>query len=488
MRVELRLGTVGVEQVAGQLRVDVDAGERHAVLGEDHRRLLEAVADLLHRGVLEQRAQRGRYRGPAGSGDSGLVVEQTALRRRRRRGIGGAVRVRERHVARLAGLRRQAEADERGAHRRVAVGDDVERELPGGAALGDERVDAGGLDDGVVALDRFRRRRVLRDERAKRQIGEQLERIGADRAGVAAGVWIEGHRAVGVDRHQRLALARILGMGEQRFAVALLRDLAGPREQPLERAVRRDQIARALLADAGHALDVVGRVAHQRQHVDHLFGRHAELLLHAVGVEPRARLARVVDLDRAADQLEEVLVAGDERDLEAARRGLAGERAHDVVGFVAVRRQDRHAERAAGLVHERHLIDQVGRHRAARRLVVGGEVAAEGRAGQIERRGDELRLVVGDELRQHRDEAVDRVRDLPGGVRHRRQRVVRAVHLVAAVDQEEAGGGHVGRYIIHPHDGWGGTPRRRASFRGGPGAGRARAGGLGMRHRRPLRP
>jgi hypothetical protein len=31
--------------------------------------------------------------------------------------------------------------------------------------------------------------------------------------------------------------------------------------------------------------------------------------------------------------------------------------------------------------------------------------------------------------------------------------VVRAVHLVAAVDQEEAGNGHGGRYIIHPHDG-----------------------------------
>ena len=63
-RVQLRLGAVGVEQVAGELGVDVDAGQRHAVLGEDDRRLLEAVADLLHRGVLEQRAQRGRHAWP----------------------------------------------------------------------------------------------------------------------------------------------------------------------------------------------------------------------------------------------------------------------------------------------------------------------------------------------------------------------------------------------------------------------------------------
>ena len=72
-RIQLRLGAVGVEQVAGQLGVDVDPGQRHAVLGEDDGRLLQAVAHLLDRGVLEQRPQRRRQRarpGPATAGSS----------------------------------------------------------------------------------------------------------------------------------------------------------------------------------------------------------------------------------------------------------------------------------------------------------------------------------------------------------------------------------------------------------------------------------
>ena len=41
---------------------------------------------------------------------------------------------------------------------------------------------------------------------------------------------------------------------------------------------------------------------------------------HAVGVVPGAFVARVVDADAVADQLEEVLVAGDDRRLEAVPR------------------------------------------------------------------------------------------------------------------------------------------------------------------------
>ena len=71
----------------------------------------------------------------------------------------------------------------------------------------------------------------------------------------------------------------------------------------------------------------------KRQHVDHLIGPHAELLQHAVGVEPRALIARVEDADRAADELKEVLVAGDDRDVESGCRGLRRQRADHVVGL-----------------------------------------------------------------------------------------------------------------------------------------------------------
>ena len=102
---------------------------------------------------------------------------------------------------------------------------------------------------------------------------------------------------------------------------------------------------RALFADPRHAGDVVDRVAHQRQHVGHLLRRHAEVL---------GRPPRVVELVRArcgssatsvADELHHVLVGGDQDDVEARRRGLARQRADDVVGLVVLELEARDAER-----------------------------------------------------------------------------------------------------------------------------------------------
>ena len=53
------------------------------------------------------------------------------------------------------------------------------------------------------------------------------------------------------------------------------------------------------------------------------------------------------------------------------------------------------------------------------------------------------RLVIGEQLAQHRDEAVDRVGRLAVGPGQPADRVVGAIHLVAAVDQKQSGaGGH----------------------------------------------
>jgi hypothetical protein len=60
-------------------------------------------------------------------------------------------------------------------------------------------------------------------------------------------------------------------------------------------------------------------------------------------------------------------------------------------------------------VHHRDLLRQLARHRRAVGFVVVDEIVAEGAAGKIERRGDELRLVLVEQLAQHVDEDVDRV-------------------------------------------------------------------------------
>ena len=119
---------------------------------------------------------------------------------------------------------------------------------------------------------------------------------------------------------------------------------------------------------------------------------------------------------------------------------LGRQRADHVVRLVALGGDDRYAERFAGLVDPRNLLGEIGRHRRAIGLVVGDQVVAEGAAGEIERGADVLRLMILNQLPQHVHEDVDRVRRLAAGAAQAAaaHRVIRAVHLRAAVDQEYA--------------------------------------------------
>ena len=223
-------------------------------------------------------------------------------------------------------------------------------------------------------------------------------------------------------------------------------------EEVLERSVGRDQLAGALVADAGHPFDVVDRVAHQGHHVDDLLRRDAEFLLHAAGVVPGAFVARIEDADAAADELKEVLVHRDDRDVESRRRRLDRQRADDVVGLVALGGEDRNAERFAGGVHHLDLLRELVRHRRPVGLVVRRQVVAKRAAGEIEGGGDVLRLLLVHQLPQHVHEDVDGVGRLALGVVQQAaisradRRVIRAVHLRAAVDEiDDRSGGHGGQ-------------------------------------------
>ncbi len=233
----------------------------------------------------------------------------------------------------------------------------------------------------------------------------------------------------------------VVAMRLQRFALLGL-ELAGAREQVVEAAVLRDEIDRALLADARNARHVVAGVADEREHVGHLIRLDAELLHDAALVEPRAVFARIVDANARPHQLKEVLVDRDDGDVEAAVAGPEGERADHVVGLVAGGGDDRDAERFARLVHPLDLLGEIVGHGRARRLVVVDELVAKRRTREIERRREIGRRVVLDQLSQHRHEDVDGVRRLPFLIRQAApaKRVIRAVHLAAAVDQEERAG------------------------------------------------
>jgi hypothetical protein len=223
------------------------------------------------------------------------------------------------------------------------------------------------------------------------------------------------------------------------------------REEAFERSVLDDQIARALFADARHALDVVDRIAHQRQDIDYLIRHDAELLLHAACVEPRAVVARVEDADAVADELEEVLVARDNGHVEPGRHRLLRQRPDYIVRLVAFGGEDRHAQGFARGMHHGNLLRQLVRHRRSIGFVVGGEVVAERPSRQIEGRCDIGGVVLVEQLAQHRDEDVHGVRRTPFRVPQQpafgspNRCVERPIHLRAAVDQvEEGSGGHVG--------------------------------------------
>ena len=143
----------GVDDVAHELGVGVEAGERDTVAGEHDRGGLEVVADLAHARVFEQPAQRGWQHGRLRRGRRCIVGDREEVRgRRTRRGVAGAD---ERNVARDAGLVAERDAHQRRAHGRRIVEHDVERDVAGLLAPGDECVDCRGVfEDGVVAGDR----------------------------------------------------------------------------------------------------------------------------------------------------------------------------------------------------------------------------------------------------------------------------------------------------------------------------------------------
>jgi len=147
------------------------------------------------------------------------------------------------------------------------------------------------------------------------------------------------HRHVLVDGDQFEPAAGVVGVFLEAFFEFAF-EVVGVREQVFQIAVFEHQFFRRLLADAGHAGNVVGRVAPERENVGDVDGGfHAPLFAHRGGVERFAAESLAGGFehgDRGADQLGEIFVGRDHEGVVAA--GLGGEPgvgADDVVGLVA---------------------------------------------------------------------------------------------------------------------------------------------------------
>ena len=212
-----------------------------------------------------------------------------------------------------------------------------------------------------------------------------------------------GEGDVRFDGHQR---ARQIDIAAGLLELPLLagRQLGQMGIDSVHRPILCDELGGTDFADALDAGDVVGRVAAEGQHVDHLRGRGNAPFLRQLGrtddlVVP-AGLAGLVLQDVRGDQLAVILVRRHHVDPETGGFCAAGHGTDDVVGLETVLHQHRHPERMQQLRQRLQRIDDQLRRRRARTLVGRIHLIAERAAGRVEGHGEMRRLFAVDELQQ----------------------------------------------------------------------------------------
>ena len=384
----------GVQEIAQDQRVGLEPVQREAVALEQDRVELEVVADLSR---------------SAGSASTGPSAAATTLERdvadvgprawwpigtyrAWRSAVENAIpTIGARIAAGSPGITRSADASRRLQLRRER------RQLEGG-------------HEAIVPVARLRRRRVLSDERSEAEPREQLERALPRRPAVAHRVDAERDGHVRPDARELPALPAQIpdAPGAARgnvFEECRRRARAAPRAS--RTAAMRSRAPFSPMPGTPLMLSIVSPMSARTSTT--CSGATPNFSFTASASNQAPSSLRVEHFDAVADELEEVLVSGDDRDLEPRGRRLLGQRADHIVRLVPLGCEDRHAERFACVVNERDLLRQILGHRPAVRFVVGGEVVAERAAGQVEGGGDELGLMLLQQLAEHRDEDVDGV-------------------------------------------------------------------------------
>ena len=164
-----------------------------------------------------------------------------------------------------------------------------------------------------------------------------------------------------------------------------------------------------------------------------------------------------------ADELEQVLVAADEHDVEVVLEPRAGRGGEQVVGLDPLLLDDRDPVGPHQVPDDRDLRHQPLGHRRPRRLVLREVRVAGRRPLRVERHGEVVRLLLAHDLQQHRREAVDRVGREALGVREVPDRVERPVDVGVPVDQVEPLA--LARHRRRPPVRFSGCPRRAPTSR-----------------------
>ncbi len=384
------------------------------------------------------------------------------------RGIGEPVaNSRERGVVGVVGCRagrtrchRQLDSQNLGAKallvRLVGCEREPERHVAPGRNRGEKLADGvGGIERRVVGGVVLRRSGQFPQQRREAHFGVKFAERGHVWRLQAKRVERKRDGSVGVNQGELLAEPDELAAFLERLAVAGAFDFCGMGDGAFGAAELLDQLPRAHFADAGlaplpgggfvagiaRAGDVVDGIAHQGHDVRHLLGGNTHDLLDFLFVDEEIVFRRVQDLHAPADQLQQVLVAGDDQDIEILLGGLARQRANDVVGLVPRNFQDGQAHGLAVAADVGQLHAEVFRHGRALRLVGGEELVAKRGRGGVEHDSDVIRaqFLVLQQAPHHGGEQIGHLRgNARGGLQAVHGGVKRPEDVAHGVDQEEA--------------------------------------------------
>ena len=141
---------------------------------------------------------------------------------------------------------------------------------------------------------------------------------------------------------------------------------------------------------------------------------------------------------RGPDELEHVLVGGDEHHLHRLAPHPVDERAEHIVGLEARHLEQRQPERLEDPLDEGDLAAEIVGHPRARLLVGRELLLAKGGARRIPRHRRVLRVLLAEQLQEHGGHAAHRVGRLALGVGEIGQGVIGAVEKPRPVHHEEA--------------------------------------------------
>jgi len=262
----------------------------------------------------------------------------------------------------------------------------------------------------------------------------QLQLVGTDRQVHVA--YQLGELAV------HLNTGHVGSKGVAHFAFHLVCVLHQTRQRP----VLPDPLRRGLLPHTGNAGEIVRRIATQSGEVRVLRRRQPVLLLHLVRGEPRQlrdAAFGVENGDVVGHQLQRVAVAGDHQNAETLLCCLRGQRGDDVVGFVTLPGQNRDAHRPQDVLGEVDLATEFVRRRAPLRLVLGEDLGTERLPRHVESGRYVARVLVAQQVDQHRGESVHGV----GGLTRRGLEVLGGQRKECAERQRVTIEQHQGRLL-----------------------------------------